>query len=157
FRPNDEAAYQKYADLLFTEAKANPTSGEIAADGIEAFLRAFPNHPAERQKLVELYLTTGQVSKLATAKQHLAMLFSLRGGEYRSNIDVLEMAAECEQGLGDLPAAIAHLEEAIKTGKAPVRVYVQAMRLHFMNREDPKRDGHIDDHLRALREGPLKG
>src|SRR5207249_1278981 len=111
------------------------------------------NHPAERQKLAELYVKSRQFSKYALAKQHIEMLFGSPGGNYRTNVDVLEMAAECEQGLGDLTAAIALLDEAIRTGGAPVRVYQRAMELNYANKSDPKRNGNIDEHLRALRGG----
>ena len=49
FQPTDEAAFQKYANLLFDDAKVDPDArchGRAkAANGAEAFLRAFPNHP----------------------------------------------------------------------------------------------------------------
>jgi tetratricopeptide (TPR) repeat protein len=153
FRPADEAAFQKYANLLFEEAKADPAQSEGAAAGAEAFLRAFPNHPAERQKLAELYLLTRQVGKLTLALQHIEMLFSAPGGEYRTNVEVREMAALCERGLDNLEEAIAHLEAAVATGKAPVPVYVLAMQLHYANKKDPKRNVAIDDLLRGLRSG----
>ncbi len=153
FRPNDEAAFQKYATLLLDEAKANPATSATAADGAEAFLRAFPNHPPERKRLVELYLSFGQLAKLGLAKQHIEMLFTVASGEYRTNIEVLEMAATCERGQSNLPGAIAYLDAAIKTGKAPVRLYVLAMQMHFANKEDSKRNASIDDLLRALRGG----
>jgi tetratricopeptide (TPR) repeat protein len=155
FRPDDEDAFQKFAGLLFDEVAAGRTGAnmEAAARGVEEFLRAFPNHPAERQKLVKLYLSTGQFSKLPLAKLHLEMVFASPDPKYRASVEALEMAAECEFGLGNLPEAIRYIEEAIKTGAAPVRTYVRAMELHYGNKGDPKRNTHIDDHLRALRGG----
>ncbi len=155
FRPNDEAAFQKYATLLLDEAKAAPAPASVAtaADGAEAFLRAFPKHPPERQRLAELYVTTGQFSKLGLAKQHLEILFDAPEGNYRENLDVLEMAAVCERGQGNLPGAIVHLEAAIKTGKAPVRLYALAMHLHYANKEDAKREGGYSRLLGELRGG----
>jgi tetratricopeptide (TPR) repeat protein len=152
-RSDDESAYQKYAALLFAEVKANPAAQERATQGIEAFLRAFPNHPDERQKLIELYIAAAQTSKLSLARQHLEMLFTSPTGNYKSNPEVLELAATCAQGLGDLAAAINFIEAAIATGQAPVRAYQRAMEMHAANKSDPKRNTHIDDHLRALRSG----
>jgi tetratricopeptide (TPR) repeat protein len=155
FRPSDEDAFQKYANLLFEQYEADRTGPNLAAAarGAEEFLRAFPNHAAERRKLVGLYLSTGLFSKLPLARQHLEFLFQSEGGKYRRDIDALEMAAECEYGLNNLPAAIGRLEEAIQTGDAPVRVYVRAMEFHHANKGDPKRNTAIDEHLRALRSG----
>ena len=152
FRPDDEASYQKYAALWFTEVKADPAALERAAGGIEAFLREFPKHAEERQKLVELYVATGQVTKLALAKKHIEVLME-QGGGAQKNIEVLELAATCEFGLGNLQGAIGHVEAAVATEKAPVRTYVRAMELHHVNKGDPKRNTNIDDHLRALRTG----
>lgn|GEM_PF-1342324 len=155
FQPRDEEAFVQYANMLFAQAKDDPSPTTVlrAALGVEEFLRAFPNHAAERQKLAELYIKTGQFSKLPSAKAHIEMLFSAPGGNYRTDVDVLEMAAICEQGLGNRTAAIGYLEDAIKTGKAPVRLYLMAMELHSANKGDPKRNTYIDDHLRALRTG----
>ena len=151
FRPDDEAAFQKYANLLLDEAKANPATALTAADGAEAFLRAFPKHPPERQRLAELYIASAQFSKLGLAKQHLEILLDTPGGNYRENIEVLEMAAACERGQSNLPGAIAHLNAAIKTDKAPVRLYVLAMQTHYANKEDAKRIGQVEDLLGVLR------
>jgi tetratricopeptide (TPR) repeat protein len=155
FRPGDEEAFRTYANLHFDEVKAGPTPAnmEAAARGGEEFLRAFPNNPEERRRIVELYLSTGQFSKLPLAKQHLEMLFGAPNSPYRANVDVLEMAAECESGLNNLPGAIAHLDAAIKTNTAPVRVYLRIMEFHYANRNDPKRNTYIEDYLRALRTG----
>jgi lipopolysaccharide biosynthesis regulator YciM len=153
FRPDDEAAYREYADLLFAEVKDDPLSLERLAPELEGFLRAFPNHAEDRQKLIELYIATAQTAKLLVARQHLEMLFSAPGGDDKTNTDLLELAATCEQGLGNLSGAIGHIEAAIATGKAPVRAYQRAMELHAADRSDPKRNTYIDDHLRTLRSG----
>jgi len=151
FKPTDEGAFQTFTNLQFAEAKADMANFARVADSAEAFLRAFPTHTEERKKLVELYLATGLISKFPLAKQHLQMLFSAPNGDYRNNIEVLEMAATCERGQGNLVAAIEHIETAIATNKAPVRVYVLAMQLHSANKEDPKRNVSIDGHLYTLR------
>ncbi|QJW93352.1 tetratricopeptide repeat protein [Frigoriglobus tundricola] len=151
FKPTDEGAFQAYTNLQFAEAKADMANFARVADGAEAFLRAFPAHTDERKKLVELYLATNQAAKLPLAKQHIEMLFSAPQGDFRHNIEVLEMAAACERGQGNLVAAIDHIEKAIATNAAPVRVYVLAMQLHSANKEDPKRNVSIDGHLYALR------
>ncbi|MBN9117892.1 MAG: hypothetical protein J0I06_01780 [Planctomycetes bacterium] len=157
FNPRDEAAFLKYAQLYFVYAKEDRSPGNLdrAAAGVEEFLRAFPNHPEERQKLVDLYLSTGQYGKLPLAKQHLGMLFSSPTGDFRNNIEVREMAAACEYGLDpdNIEGALAHLQAAIDTGKAPVRVYVRAMQLHHANKKDRERKNKIDALLSALRSG----
>jgi tetratricopeptide (TPR) repeat protein len=152
-RPDDEVTYQKYATLLLAEAKTNPAAFEVLAKGVDGFLNAFPNHPEERQKLIELYIATAQPTKLLLARLHLEMLLKPSNGSSSANIDLLELAATCEQGLGNLAGAIEHLEAAIATDRAPVRTYQRAMELHNANKSDPKRNTHIDEHLRALRSG----
>lgn len=156
FRPADEDAFQKYANLLFdvAEADRSPATVVRAATGAEEFLRAFPDHPAERKKLVALYLDTGLFSKLPLARQHLELILEAPG--YGDNVDVLEMAAQCEYGLNNRAGAIQYAEKAIATGSAPVRLYVRAMEFHHGNRQDPKRNGHIDEHLRQLRGGKFE-
>ena len=154
FRPADEAAYQKYAHLLFEQAKADKTdkaTTDRAVAGVEGFLRAFPAHTAERQQLAELYVEN---NKHLNARQHIEMLFSAPGGSFRTDIKVLEMAAKCERGLNDLPKAIAHLQAAIDTGRAPVEVYEQALVLNHANVTDPRRNANIAGYLRALLEEP---
>jgi tetratricopeptide (TPR) repeat protein len=158
FNPRDEASYQKYAALQFADAKADPTPATVerAAAGVEDFLRAFPNHPEERQKLAELYLSTGQGSKFPLVKQHIEMLFTAPTGDYRTNIEVREMAAECELVLdpvNGIDAALVHLQAALETGKAPVRVYVRAMELHYLNKKDRESRNKIVALLTALRSG----
>ncbi len=132
FNPNDEAAFEQCAALYFDDAKADasPAAVEAAAAGVEDFLRAFPHHPAERMKLAELYLNTGQFQKLALARQHLEMVLSAPG--YATNIEARELAATCEYALNreDISGALKHVEAAIDTGKAPVRTYVRAMELY---------------------------
>ena len=150
----DEAAYQRYAALWFAEVKADPAQTERAAAGVEEFLREFPNHPEERLKLADLYVATGQSSKLLLARQHLEMVFAASGGAFKTNIEARESAATCEQALGNLPGAIAHTEAALATGTAPVRVYQRAMSLHYANRRtEAKWNTYVDDYLRALRSG----
>ncbi|HEY1188803.1 MAG TPA: hypothetical protein VGE74_14205, partial [Gemmata sp.] len=151
FRPTDEAAYQKYAALLFEQAKAEsaPGGAERATAGIEGFLRAFPAHPAERHQLAELYTKSG---RYMNARQHVEMLLASPVGDPKSDPELLELAAKCDQGMGDLAKAVEHLNAAIKTGKAPVRVYKRALELNFVNKADAQRNTNIS----ALLEGLLR-
>ncbi len=153
FRPDDESAFLAYATLLLELAgdEPEPAVAERVADGVEKFLRAFPNHPEERKKLARIYI---QLGKLTTAHQHIEMVFNSPTGSYRTNIEVLEMAATCEEAPGgDITKAIGYLEDAINTQQAPVRVYERAMALHYANKGDPRRNTHIASHLDALLNG----
>ena len=153
FRPSDESAYQKYASLLFEQGRAEsePAPVERVAVGVEGFLRAFPAHTDERRQLVEVYVKNG---KYMSARQHVEMLFAAPGGGYKSDIEVLELAAACEQGLGDLTKALGHLSAAVKTGTAPVRVYKRALELNYANTSDPQRNANIAGLLEALLREP---
>lgn len=152
FTPGDEGAYQKYANLHLANAKFDPGTTERAAAGAEDFLRLFPNHPKERQKLIELYLTTGQAQKFRTAKQHIDMLLTAPPG---TSVEVLELAAECAYGLdpNNPEEALRYLDRAIATDAAPVRTYIRAMGLHLGHKKDRERKNKIDALLSALRAG----
>lgn len=147
FRPADEGAYQRYAHLLLEQVKAQPATARATAAGVEGFLRAFPAHTGERRELAELYSAGG---KHLNARQHLDMLFDAPGDKFRTDVEVLELAAECERGLGDLPKALAHLNAAVATGRAPVRVYKRALELNYANTGDARRTAAIDAILRTL-------
>ncbi|AMV23476.1 tetratricopeptide repeat protein [Gemmata sp. SH-PL17] len=151
FRPTDESAYQKYVALLFEQGKAetDPVQAERVVTGVEGFLRAFPAHATERRQLAELYVKSG---KFTSARQHIEMLFAAGGG-HKSDIELLELAATCEQGLGDLTKAIEYLNAAIKTGTAPVRVYKRALELNFASASDQK-NANIAGLLETLLRSP---
>jgi tetratricopeptide (TPR) repeat protein len=153
FRPDDEAAYRAYATLLLESVApdSEPAALQRVAAGLERFLRAFPNHPAQRQKLAELYVRGGL---LTTARQHIEMLLAAPGGDSRASVELLELAAACEHGLGELTKAVDYLEEAIRTGRAPARVYQQAMALLHQNKADPQRNGKIAVHMDTLLNDP---
>ncbi len=153
FRPTDETAYQKYANLLFEQGRAAPQTlpPERVASGVEGFLRVFPAHTDERRQLAELYVKNG---KLKNAREHVEMLFAVPGGAFKSDIEVLELAAECEFGMGDIGKALVHLNKAVETGKAPVRVYKRALELNYANAADPRRNANIAGLLEALLRDP---
>ncbi|MBY0459742.1 MAG: hypothetical protein K2V38_20680, partial [Gemmataceae bacterium] len=177
FKPSDEEAYHKYARLLFAQVAARPEPAdgdkrpgqptndsltelagapdranvEKTLAGVEGFLRAFPGHTAERRELAGLYARHG---RWASAKQHTEMLFATPGGAFKADVEALELAAECEQGLGDLGKAVALLNEAIKTGRAPVRTYKKSLELNFANVADPQRNANITACLEALLRDP---
>ncbi|MFM8271252.1 MAG: hypothetical protein ACKODX_02860, partial [Gemmata sp.] len=153
FRPSDEAAYQRYAALLFEQGKADREAAPPArvTSGVEGFLRAFPAHADERRQLAEVYLDAG---KHMNAKQHVEMLFGAPGGAAKTDIALLELAAECELGLGNLPGAAKHLNDAIATNKAPVRVYRRALEVNHSNTADPRRNAAVASLLDALLRDP---
>jgi tetratricopeptide (TPR) repeat protein len=157
FNPGDREAYQKYAVLNLDDAAADPrpANAERAAAAVEDFLRNFRDHPAERQKLAELYLSMGQLQKLPLAKQHIQILLAAPG-DAKNSVEVRELAAAVEFGLTpDNPdAAIDHLEKAVATGAAPVRTHVRLMELHNQNKKDKDRVNKITQGpLAALRAG----
>lgn len=117
--PGDEATFRKYAEVNFERAKDEPKQSLAASEAVEKFLRQFPENPAERKKLIELYLT---IAKLESARQHIRILFD-KGREFREDVDLLDKAATCEVGLGgDIAQAVKYLDEAIQTKKAPPRI-----------------------------------
>ncbi len=150
-QPNDEPAFLRYAELLFAEAKADPKAVPRLAPKLESVLRAYPNHPAERRKLVELYVGQARFSELQSAQAHTKML--LERPELKADAELLQIAAECEEGLKNPLGALAHLEAAIATGRAPVKAYVRALGLHRTNRGDGDRTVKMDRLLAGLRSG----
>lgn len=160
FNPRDEAAYQKFAQLHFAHAKADPDPNTVerATIGAEEFLRAFPAHSAERQQLAELYVSSGQYGKLPIAKQHIEMLLSSPTGDFKNNVEVREMAATVALGLDpeNVEGALTHLDAAIRTGKAPVRLYQWAMELNHSNKKNRESTNNIDTLLAALRSGQFE-
>lgn len=149
-QPKDEAAFLRYAELLFVEAEATPREVPRLAPRIETVLRAYPEHPAERRKLVRLYLDQARFSDTQSALAHTKML--LARPELASDADLLQMAAECEIGLNNPAEALKHLEAAIATGRAPVKVYVRALG-QYRARTIADRTLKIDRLLAELRSG----
>lgn len=149
FRPSDEAAYQKYAALLLEQVKAEPAATERVISGVEGFLRAFPAHTDERRQLAEIYAKGG---RYMNARQHVDMLLPPQGSSAAGDIEVLELAAECDWTLGKKQEAIKHLRAATDSKKAPVRVYKRALELTHAYQGDPQRDANVAALLRELRE-----
>jgi tetratricopeptide (TPR) repeat protein len=155
FRPKDEVAAQKYAHLLLEQYKADPTAQNAGTTiaGVERFLRNFPDHPTERRDLAEILLNIGKVS---SAREHIDMLFDSPRNNLRTDVELLEMRARCELVGGELSKAIEYLEEAIKTGKAPVRVYQQILTLLNSNKGDGRREVKIEGYIRTLLDEPFR-
>ncbi len=151
FEPNDEEAGLKYAQLLLDQSKADPSPKNVveAVAGIEAFLRKFPNHHDERRELINLFIKMG---KVPNAREHLDVLFNSPKGDFKSDIELLELASVCEQVKGEIPSAIKYLEDAIQTDKAPIRVYQKVLNLINGNKADGLRESKIANYVRTLKE-----
>jgi tetratricopeptide (TPR) repeat protein len=151
FESNDQDAYLKYARLLLDQHKADPTpkNAFTAIVGVETFLRKFPNHQAERREVIDLYIKVG---KLPNARDHINVLFNSPVGDFKNDVDLLEMASLCEQLSGELPTAIKYLEDAIQTDKAPVRIYEKILNLLNKNKADGLRESKIANHIGTLKE-----
>lgn len=152
---DDESAV-KYARLLLDRAKVDPTTAnsDAALRGVEDTLRHFPEHPELRRELADLYLATGRVGN---AREHLQVMFNSPRGDFRQDVELLELASHCEFVAGDTEKAVKFLEEANAAGReknAPVevrvRVYQQLLELLNQNKGDGQRDLKIADHLRVL-------
>src|SRR5581483_11934674 len=130
-------------------AKADPTPAHLdkAKRAAEHFLRNFPDHPAERRQLAELYMKHGP---LLSARQHLQILLDPVRGTHKDDPEVLELAATCEVGYQEYGKAAEYLEHAIKTGKAPLKVYVMALEVHQRNTTDTLRESKIAAHMETL-------
>jgi tetratricopeptide (TPR) repeat protein len=137
YRPKDEEAFQRYASLQFARAKADPQQSYTTKDGVEKFLRQFPEHTDERRKLIDLYMTLGQLS---SARQHIKMLFDA-GGAFKEDPDLLAKAATCEIGLGGDPLqAVKYLDTAVQTKKATPETFEQLLGILQNNKgfSDPR-------------------
>ncbi len=150
-QPKDEAAFLRYAELLFAEAKANPKAVPQVAPKIETVLRAYPDHPGERRQLAELYLGQARFNDAQSALGHAKML--LERPELKADVDLLQLAAECEEATKNPAGALALLDAAVATGRAPVKAYVRALGLHRANRGDGDRTVKVDRLLAELRSG----
>ena len=150
FNPDDEEAAVKYARLLLEQHKANPHQGTAAdaASGVELVLRRFPDHPKERKELIDIYLKSGRVRH---AHEHIEVLFNSPTGDFKNDAELLEMSSLCELLLGQNQLAIERLEEAIKTGNAPIRVYQQVLQL-LSGDKGERTHSKIAEYLRTLKE-----
>jgi tetratricopeptide (TPR) repeat protein len=151
FQPQDEGASVKYCQLLLDQyrAEANLRTANSAVNGLELFLRRFPDHAAERRQLANLYIKIG---KTRNAREHIDVLFNSTKGDFKQDVELLEMASICEQVSGESAVAIKYLEEAIGTEKAPVRVYQEILQLLNSTKVDPLRESKIANHIRTLLE-----
>ena len=119
-------------------------AAQAPADGVKEFLRApttppssggsphCTSIPVSSRKYPDREGRTSRCSSalpLATAAQ---------------NVKVLEMAADCEQALGESGRRIGHLEDAIKTQRRLRCAYLRAMELHHADRGDSNRHTHIE-------------
>ena len=149
FMPQDEEASFKLAHLRLEQFKSDPTpkNTQEVITGLEQFLRKFPDHPAERRELAEIYIKLG---KLRIGREHIEVLFKSPKGDWKKDVELLELASLCEQLGGDLTKAIDYLEDAIKTGKAPVRVYERTLYLLNENKGDSYREIKIANHVGEL-------
>ena len=137
YKPKDEDAFRKYANLNLDRAKADPKLALVAAEAVEKFLRQFPEHPEERRKLIDLYI---EMASLKSARQHIQILFDGRG-DFKQDVDLLDKSATCEIGLGgDIARAVKDLDDAIQTRKAPPRVVERMLGLLYGTRayNDPR-------------------
>lgn len=152
FRPRDEEAARKYTELLQAKAKADPTTPNMdrAVRVSEAFLRNFPGNPSQRRELIKLYMKHGPLS---LARQHLAIFLDPDRGTHKDDTELLEMAAVCEVGYQDFGKAVAYLQKAIDTGKAPLKVYVMALEVNQKNTTDPLRESKIAAYMETLLRG----
>jgi tetratricopeptide (TPR) repeat protein len=150
-RPDDEDAAIKYAKLLFDQHREDPSpeSRSNAAAGVERILRRYPEHPDERRKLIDLYIKMG---KIRNALEHIDVLFNSPKGDFKHDVDLLETASLCEFLSGKTTHAVELLDQAIQTGKAPVRVYQQILTLLNNDKTDPDRERKIPTYVRTLLE-----
>jgi tetratricopeptide (TPR) repeat protein len=152
-QPNDEAAFVRYAELLFAEAEARPRDVPRLTPRIETVLRAYPDHPTERRKLVRLYLDQARFTDIQSALAHAQML--LERPDLKGDADLLQTAAECELGLNNSAEALKYLEAAFATGRAPVKAYVRALE-QYRVRPVIDRTQKMDRLLAELRSGRFK-
>ena len=132
FKPRDEDAFRSYTALLFARARSAQTGATYseATKVGEKFLREFPDHPAERRALVDLYMKRDDIR---LALDHLRKLLDPKGTN-TEDIELLRKAAVCEAASGDATKAVEYLQTALKTGKAPLGVYEELIALYWQNR-----------------------
>ncbi|HEY2910790.1 MAG TPA: tetratricopeptide repeat protein, partial [Gemmataceae bacterium] len=173
FKPKDEEAFRRFAQLKRDRAKVEPQYTREAAEALDKYLRQFPEHPDERRQLIELYIDTAQ---LASARQHIRILFDSRD-EFKHDVDLLDKAASCEFTLGDVAQAVKYLDDAIATKKAPPRIverllnmllgmkafndprYTPAKYIEILTNQEPYRndiDARITAGLFLLRTGEME-
>ena len=68
YKPKDEDAFRKFANLNLDRAKADPKQALVATESNEKFLRQFPENSVERRKLIDLYI---EMALLKSARQHI--------------------------------------------------------------------------------------
>jgi cellulose synthase operon protein C len=136
FQPQDAEATAEFAEALEELRKQAP---EKIVDLIAAYekLRQLDSlQDDQRRKLIKHYVTTGGV---AAARENLKFLFDAKK-EAQSDVELLELAASCEEREGKIAPAVAYLRQSLATGQATPEGYIRLAILLRRDTNNPNAD-----------------